>query len=126
MADGRFHSEWNSTMMSISVADRGPDLAERLQGAIEIDVGDVRAIGGLGVGVERPDLHAGDALVEQAFSQLVGPVDERVEVLVRSLRFAVGQAPVVDRLTRSRARSGSRRRCCRSGSTRGDGPPSSW
>ena len=40
------------------------------------------SIGRLGVRIERPDLHAGDALLEQRLRQLVGAMQEGVEVLV--------------------------------------------
>ncbi len=43
-------------------------------------------------GIERPDLHPGDALEEQVAGQLVGVVEERIEVLVRPLVPA--EAPV--------------------------------
>ena len=61
---------------------------------------DVVAAARLGVGVERPDLHAGDPLLAQAQRQLAGPVQEGVEILVgpfgllRHLRYS----PVADLL----------------------------
>ena len=65
-AVGRFQREWNSTMMSMSIADRRANLAEGFERLFEIGIGDVEPAGGLGIGIERPDLHAGDALLEQA------------------------------------------------------------
>ena len=50
------------------------------------------------VRVERPDLHPRDALREQVARQLVGPVEERVEILVRRLGIAARQPPVQHRL----------------------------
>ena len=57
-----------------AIADRLADLAEGLQRPVEIGVGDVAALAGRGISVEGPDLHAGDALLEQARSKLIGPV----------------------------------------------------
>ena len=88
---------------------------------------DVLAAGGCGVGVERPDLHAADALDEQALRQLTRSLDRRLQVLVGPGRSPVGQPAVgvggpVGRLERALvapAVRGSRRRCCRSGPTPG-------
>ena len=54
----------------------------------------------LGIGVERPDLHAGDALLQQAQRQLAGPVEKGVEILIRSLGLVrhLRQSPVADLL----------------------------
>src|SRR5215203_717756 len=54
----------------------------------------------LGIGVERPDLHAGDPLLAQAQRQLAGPVQEGVQVLVwpLGLRGHLRQSPVADLL----------------------------
>src|SRR6185295_7712931 len=53
----------------------------------------VLSIRGLGMRIERPDLHAGDALLEQRLRQLVGAMQEGLEVLVGPLRLAV-ESPV--------------------------------
>src|SRR5258708_5004420 len=52
----------------------------------------------LGIGVERPDLHPGDALREEVAGELVRSVEERVEILVRTLCLGFRQAPVHDGL----------------------------
>src|SRR5918998_2466964 len=52
----------------------------------------------LGVGVERPDLHAGYALREQVLGELVGAVQEGVEVLVGAFGFR--EPPVAHLLPR--------------------------
>ena len=68
--------------MSIRSADRAADPAERLQRGVELGRTYVEPAGALGRDVERPDLHPGDALLEQRQCELVGAVQERVEVLV--------------------------------------------
>src|SRR5215211_3533669 len=80
--------------------DRRTNLAEGLQGPVEIADGDIVAAARLGVGVERPDLHAGDPLLAQAQRQLACPVQEGVEILVRTLSLLrhLRQAPVADLL----------------------------
>ena len=67
-------------------ADRSPDLPERLERAIEVAGTDVVAEARLGVRIERPDLHPGDALGEEVGRELVRPVEERVEIFVRPFR----------------------------------------
>ena len=74
-------------------ADRRPDLPERLERAIEVGGTDVVPEARLGVRVERPDLHPGDALGEQVAGELVRTVEERIEVLVRALGLARAAAP---------------------------------
>ena len=65
IAVGRFHIEWNSTMMSILSPTASRILSERLQRRGQVGAGDVVAAGGLRRRIERPDLHAGDALLQQ-------------------------------------------------------------
>ena len=79
-------------------ADGLTDPAERLECLVELGGRDVMTEGRLGVGVERPDLHAGRALVEQAAGQLGGAVEEGVQILVASVGVRLVQAPVRDRL----------------------------
>ena len=74
-----------------AIADRAADLAKRLQRLIEFLGADVVAAPALGREVERPDLHAGDALLEQAVRQLVGPVQERIEILVGASACPAGK-----------------------------------
>ena len=80
------------------VAHRAAYLAERLQRPVEVARGDIVAVGLDRSMVERPDLHAGDALLQQAERQLVGAVEEGVEVLVgafvRAFQPPVVRAPV--------------------------------
>ena len=68
-------------------ADCGADLPERLERPIEVGGTNVVAETRLGIWVERPDLHPGDALGEQVAGQLVCTVEERIEVFVRPLRL---------------------------------------
>src|SRR5215203_1859694 len=58
----------------------------------------------LGIGVERPDLHAGDPLLAQAQRQLAGSVQEGVQVLVRPLGLFrhLRQSPIADLLLGTR------------------------
>ena len=85
------------------VADRPPDLLERGERLFQVRGRDPRPVRGLRVLVERPDLHAGVALALQRERQLVGAVEEGVEVLVRPAgRRCSGQAPVRGRLHRLR------------------------
>ncbi len=74
-----------------AVADRVADLAERLERLLELGRADVVAARALGGEVERPDLHARDALLEQALRELVGAVEEGVEVLVGPSSRACGR-----------------------------------
>lgn len=68
---------------------------EGLERDAQVGGGDVQTAARLGGGVEGIDLHRADALGEQALGQLVGAVDEALEVLVRALGPARGQqAPV--------------------------------
>src|SRR5215212_9527674 len=80
--------------------DRRTDLAEGLQGPVEIADGDIVAAARLGVGVERPDLHASDPLLAQAQRKLACPVQEGVEILVRTLGLLrhLRQSPVANLL----------------------------
>ena len=82
--------------MSILSPTALADLAERLQRPVEVGAGDVVAARGLGRRVERPDLHAGDALLQQRERHLVGAVQEAFQVLVGA--GVVAQAPVLDLL----------------------------
>ena len=68
-----------------AIADRLADLAEGLQRPVEIGAGDVAALAGRGIIVEGPDLHAGDALLQQARGQLIGMGQEGLEILIGSL-----------------------------------------
>ena len=81
-----------------AVADRRADLAERLQAFLQVRPRDVLPVARFGERIERPDLHAGDSLLEERLRQLVGVVQERVEVFIRSLRFPV-EAPVLRALS---------------------------
>ena len=76
------------------VSNRSANPAERLQRPIEIPGGDVVAVGFHRRVVERPDLHSRDALLQQAVRQLVGPVEEGVEVLPGAFGRSV-EPPVV-------------------------------
>ena len=58
------------------------DAAERLEGALEIRFRYMQTFGLLRIGIEWPDLHGVDALLEQRLRELVGPVEEGLEVLV--------------------------------------------
>jgi hypothetical protein len=78
------------------VADRGPDPAERLERRVELVGRYVEAAPALRGVVERPDLHAGDALLQQGVGEVVGAVEEGVEVLVGAGRRV--QAPVAGQL----------------------------
>src|SRR5688572_16909825 len=44
--------------------------------------------------VERPDLHASDALLEQRLREFIGAVQESIQVFVRPARFSI-EAPVL-------------------------------
>ena len=81
------------------VADRAADLAKRLERLVQLLRTDVVPAPALGGEVERPDLHAGDVLLEQAVRQLVGAMQEGIEIFVRACGLAGGQAPVVGQLT---------------------------
>jgi hypothetical protein len=77
-------------------ADRLPDLAERLHRGLELAGGDVEAAPALGREVEGPDLHRRNALLEQRVRELVGAVQEGVEVLVRA--FLAVETPILGEL----------------------------
>ena len=79
-----------------AVADGLADLGERFERGIELGRRDVPAGRALGGDVEGPDLHAGDALLEQRQGKLVGAMQEGFEVLVGTL--LVADAPVGDGL----------------------------
>ena len=51
----------------------------------EFGVGDVDAVVGLGGKVERPDLHGRNPLGEKILRQLVGAMQEAVEIVVLAL-----------------------------------------
>ena len=78
------------------VADRLPDLAEGLQRRVQLLRADVPAGGAFGGDVEGPDLHAGDALLQQGVRQFVGPVEEAFEILIGAALLA--DMPVRDLL----------------------------
>src|SRR6185437_3070886 len=61
----------------------------------EVVARDPLAAARLRVGVERPDLHPGDALLEQAVGEAAGVVQEPVEILVRTGRARI-RVPVGD------------------------------
>src|SRR6185503_21338040 len=65
---------------------------------VEIRSGDVLAVARLRERIERPDLHARDSLLEQRLREVVGAMQERVEVLIGPLRFSV-EAPVLRALS---------------------------
>ncbi len=85
---GRFHSEWNSTMISMRsptarrIFSNGSSAA--LSSSVVIDRPSLRD----GRGVEGPDLHGGDAGFEQALRHRVGAGHEAAEVLVGAGRGA--------------------------------------
>src|SRR5680860_1261013 len=54
----------------------------------------------LGVGVEWPNLHPGDALFEKAHGQFAGAAEERIEILIRTQTHLRPDPPVFHRLTR--------------------------
>ena len=115
---GRLHSEWNSTMMSILSPTALRILRERLERRASSSAGEMsgRRVRSAAM-IERPDLHAGDALLEQRVGEFVGAVQEAVEVLVGPAcsptpQLATGLAAA------RRGCSGSRRRCCRCGCDR--------
>jgi hypothetical protein len=62
---------------------RFPDRPHRSQCRREVGVADHRAATVLGVRVERPDLHAADALGKQVFGQSARVVEEALKVLQR-------------------------------------------
>src|SRR6202035_3769116 len=64
------------------ISDGSPDLLDRSESGFEVGPRDVLTRGRLGSRVEWPDLHAADSLLDQALGQLVGAMQERVEVLV--------------------------------------------
>ena len=79
-------------------ADCRTNLPERLERAIEVGRADVVPEARLGVRVERPDLHPGDALGEEVAGKLVRSVEERVEIFVRALGLGARESPVHDGL----------------------------
>src|SRR5262249_39424267 len=82
-----------------AVADRTADGFDDRGASLELGRLDVLAVARHRGGVERPDLHRSDALVEQALRQLARAVELRLEVLVgparapRGLARAVGVGP---------------------------------
>ena len=76
------------------VSDGGANPAERLQRPVEVPGRDPVTVGLHRRVVERPDLHSGDALLQQAVRQLVGPVEEGVEVFPGAFHRSV-ESPVV-------------------------------
>ena len=93
-AAGRRHSEWNSTMMSMRLPTAARILRNGSSAFCRSGPEMYWPVARFGERIERPDLHAGDALLEQRLRELVGAVQEGVEVLVRALRFSV-EAPVL-------------------------------
>jgi hypothetical protein len=81
------------------VADGVADFGEWLQRAVQVGARDIGAVRSLGICVEGPDFHPGDALLQQAFGQFIGTVQERVQVFVRAGRGLRIQAPVFRRLS---------------------------
>ena len=75
------------------VADPLANLLEWGHALLQVSGRDIVAAGRIGRMVERPDLHAGIALGDQALGEVVGAIEERVEILVRS--FILFEAPVV-------------------------------
>ena len=78
-------------------ADGRADLLERFQPFPDLVGRDVVTATGHRVRIEGPDLHPADALLEQAVGELVGPVDERLEVLVGTWGDPARPAPLPDR-----------------------------
>src|SRR3712207_1893413 len=60
------------------VADGLADLGERLKSYLEFGWGYVIAVAALGGEIERPDLHAGNALLQQRMRQIIGVVQKRL------------------------------------------------
>ena len=82
-----------------AVTDGRAHLLDRLERLAHLLGRDREAVVRQGGAVERPDLHRRQTLREQVLGELVGPVQERVEVLVGAEIDAVlREVPVVDRL----------------------------
>src|SRR5882672_293631 len=65
---------------------------------------DVHAVRRVRISVEGPDLHAGETFLDQADRQLVGAIQEGVQIFVRTFgRARLRQAPVVYLLHRALA-----------------------
>ncbi len=77
------------------VPHRVANLAERHEGGLEIGGGDGTTFARLGREIERPDLHRRDALLEQRMCELVGAMQERIQVLVGPSASRSIDAPVV-------------------------------
>jgi hypothetical protein len=82
-----------------AVADGTADLLKGLQRRLEIRPGDRPTVARLGGEVERPDLHRRDAFGQERVGELVGPVEEGVEI-IEIHRGA--EAPIGARLALSR------------------------
>src|ERR1700730_11693589 len=78
-----------------AIADRLPNLLERLDRSFHLRGGDIEAAVFLSCRIEWPDFHGIDSAFEQALRQRVRAIHERVEILERS--FALAQIPVGDR-----------------------------
>ena len=80
------------------VTDGPSDLLERLQPLAQLRGGDGEALGLVGDGVEGPDLHGGDSLLQQVLGQCPGIGHERLEIFIGSSaggKFPVGRSPDV-------------------------------
>lgn len=75
------------------VAHRRTDLLEGREGRLQPGGRDVLARARLGRGVERPDLHRGDAALQQFRRQFVRPGEKPVEIVVRRAR-QIGDAVI--------------------------------
>ncbi len=105
-------------------ADRGAYLAERRHRLVQLRGRDGAALGRLGSKVEGPDLHRRDALLQQGVRELIGAVEEGVQVLIGAAGRRGIDAPVRrSAARRRRVCSDSRRRCCRYGCGRATGRP---
>ena len=67
-----------------TVSDCRTDLAERFYAGLDFLRRDVTTVGSYGERIERPNLHRGDAHIEQRLRELRWPSDEGDLVLVRS------------------------------------------
>ena len=70
-----------------AVANRLADFLKRLYGFAHLLRGYVKAAVLYGSNIKRPDLHSGDAAVEQAFRQPVCAVHKGIEILERTARI---------------------------------------
>src|SRR6185437_10026366 len=71
------------------------------QRLLEVGGRDMRAVRGLGIGIEGPDLHALITLGDEALGERAGIVEEAVKILIGLLLLALRrQAPIADKLLR--------------------------